>query len=178
MAVTREKKAEQLTELKEKMKKSQSVLFAHYIGLTVGEVTELRGKLKTGKSELKVAKKTLMQLAAKELALPELTDASIDGPVACIFSFEDPLSGAQTAFAFSKSHPQVELIGGYYDGKVLTKADALALAKMPTKQQLLGMFAAMLQSPLRTFMSQCTSPLGSFARSLSALAEKGGVKPA
>lgn len=161
MALTKAQKAAQLVELKEKLQKSQSVIFAHYIGLTVSDVSDLRSKLKAEKSEMKVAKKTLMQIAAKDLEMPELSDETLDGAVACIFSYEDPLSGAQIAFKFSKDHPQVELIGGVFEGKVLSKDEAVRLAKIPGKQQLLGIFAAM-----------CNGPLSSFARALSEIAKQ------
>lgn len=151
MALTKVQKSAQLQELKDKMQKSQSIMFAHYIGLNVAAVSKLRGKLKESKAEMKVAKKTLMQLAAKELKLPELTDETLSGPVACIFSFDDALAGAQVAFNFSKENPQVKLIGGIYDGKLVSAAEAVALAKIPSKIQLLGIFASMLNTPLRSF---------------------------
>jgi len=172
MALTKAEKLAQLKELKEKMQSSQSVIFTHYIGLTVADVSDLRHKLKEQNAEMKVAKKTLMQIAAKELNMPELSDESIQGAVACIFSFNDPLSGAQVAFKYSKDHPQVELIGGIYDGKLLSKQEALTLAKMPGRTQLLGMFMSMVQSPLRSFASVCNSPLQGFALALSEVAKK------
>jgi len=161
MALTKDQKTAQLNELKDKMKRSQSVIFAHYIGMNVADVSEFRAKLKVSDAEMKVAKKTLMQLAAKDLEMPEITDEVIDGPVACIFSYEDPLSGAQIAFQFSKAHPQVELVGGIFEGKIMTKEEAVRFSKIPGKLQLLGMFAAMLNSPLT-----------SFARGLSELAKQ------
>lgn len=151
MALSRSQKTTQLTELKDKMKKSQSIMFAHYIGLNVAAVSKLRGKLKESKAEMKVAKKSLMQLAAKELQLPEISDETLNGPVACIFSFDDALAGAQVAFTFSKENPQVKLIGGIYDGKIVSAEEAVALAKIPSKLQLLGIFASMLNTPLRSF---------------------------
>jgi large subunit ribosomal protein L10 len=151
MAVSRAKKVELLDDLKDQMSKSQSIIFAHYIGMPVKDVSELRAKLKESKAEMKVGKKTLMRIAAKDLGLPEIGDDTLDGPIACIFSFEDPLSGAQIAFKFSKDHPQVELIGGVFEGKLLSKEEAVRLAKIPSKQQLLGMFAGMINSPLVSF---------------------------
>lgn len=161
MALTRTQKADQLAELKDSMSKTQSLILAHYIGLKVSEVSELRANLRKEKAEMKVAKKTLMQIAAKELGWPELSDELLNGPVACIFSFQDALSGAQVAFKYAKGHPQVELIGGMFEGKVLSKKEAIALAQIPGKTQLLGMF-----------MSLCNSPLSSFARGLSELAKQ------
>lgn len=175
MAITREQKAAQLKELTKKFQDAQSIVFAHYIGLTVADVGDLRGQLRKQKAEMKVAKKTLMQLAAKEAGLPEIADEVLTGPVSCIFSFEDPLSGAQVAFKFAKAHNQVELIGGIYDGKILTKEQATELAKMPSRAELLSIFVGMLQAPLRNFMSISSSPLSGFARGVSELAKKGGL---
>lgn len=172
MAVTRAEKAVQLQELKDSMSKSKSVLFAHYIGMTVADVSALRRKLRGSKAEMKVAKKTLMRIAAKENGLPEVAEGMLDGPVACIFSFDDPLTGAQIAFAFAKDHPQVKLIGGIFEGKILSKEEAIAFAKIPGRQQLLTMFAIMVRSPLQNFASICGSPLNAFARSLSEVAKK------
>ncbi|MDD5623418.1 MAG: 50S ribosomal protein L10 [Candidatus Peribacteraceae bacterium] len=175
MAVTREEKTRQLTELKEKMQKAQSLVFAQYIGLTVMEVGELRQKLREANAEMKVAKKTLMRIASKDAGLPVVEDSSLEGPVACIFSFTDPLSGAQVAFKFGKDHGQVKIIGGVFEGKILSKAEALELAKMPSRQQLLAIFASMLRSPLVSFASICNSPLSGMARGLSELAKKKGT---
>lgn len=161
MALTKQQKADQLAELKEQMQKAQSLILTHYIGLKVSEVSDLRAKLKKENAEMKVAKKTLMQLAAKELGWPEIPDEALDGAVACIFSFQDALSGAQVAFKFGKKNPKVELIGGVFEGKLLSKKEAMALGQIPSKLALLSMFASM-----------CNSPLTSFARGLSELAKQ------
>ncbi len=177
MAVTRAQKEAQLTELEEKMGKAQSTMFAQYIGLTVSEVGELRQQLREADAEMKVAKKTLMRIATKNAGLPEINEKNLEGPVACIFSFADPLSGAQAAFKFTKDHKQVTLIGGIYDGKLLTKEEAMEMAMMPGREQLLAMFAAMLQSPLVSFVNICSSPLTGMARGLSELAKKKETAP-
>ena len=121
---------------------------------------------------MKVAKKTLMRIAAKEQGLPVPQEAHLPGPVACIFSMSDPVAGAQIAHAFSKEHPQVSFVGGFFEGKLLSKSDAMTLATIPSRQVLLATFAGMLQSPLRSFMSICNNPLTGFARALSEKAKK------
>ncbi len=175
MALTRDQKAAQLTELKDKMKSAKSVMFAHYIGLKVADISKLRGKLREGKAEMKVAKKSLIQLAAKELNAPEIADSALPGPVACIFSNEDPVAGASIAFKFSKENDKVKLIGGIFDGKLLSTAEASEFAQIPSRQQLLGIFITMVNTPLTQFVSACNGPLTSFARALSEVAKK---KPA
>ncbi len=177
MAVSREQKAVQLKELKEKFQTASSVIFAHYIGMTVTDASDLRKKLKGQGAEMKVAKKTLMAIAAKEAALPVMEEDKLDGPVACIFSFQDPLSGAQVAFKFSKDHPQITFLGGMFEGKLLSKQEAMALATIPSRQVLLAIFAGMIRSPLTKFASMCNNPLTGFARALKELEKKGGANP-
>jgi large subunit ribosomal protein L10 len=174
MAVTRIQKEALLKELTEKCESAESIIFAHYIGLNVADVSALRKELKKANAEMKVAKKTLFQLAAKNTGLPEVADEALNGPVSLIFSFADPLSGAQVAFKFAKDHNQVALIGGIFDGKLLTAAEAVELAKMPSRTELLGKFMMMLNSPLTSFAGMCSSPLSGFARALSQMADKGG----
>lgn len=177
MALTKAQKQVQLKELTEKMGSASSIIVTHYIGLTVSEVSELRKKLREKNAEMKVAKKTLMKIAAKDAGLPEFDESGMQGPVSLIMSFSDPLSGAQVAFAFGKSHDKVKILGGVYDGKVLTKQQAMELAKMPSREVLLAMFACMIRSPLVSFAGMCNSPLTGFARALKELAEKGGAEP-
>ena len=174
MALTRAQKQAQVKDLTDKFKSAQSVMFAHYIGLTVAEVSELRAKLKEQDAQMQVAKKTLLKLAAKEAGMPEIDADVITGPVSCIFSTTDPLSGAQIAFKFGKSHNQVQILGGIFDGKILTKNEAIELAKMPGRTELLAIFATMIRSPLVTFAGMCSSPLSGFARAVSEIAKKGG----
>lgn len=173
MALNKDQKKAQVAELVEKLSKSQSVIFAHYIGLTVAEVSDFRGQLLKQNAEMKVAKKTLTKIALREANLPEVPDDLLDGPVSVIFSYDDPMSGAQVAFKYSKAHEQVQIIGGMFDGKVLSKAQAIELASLPSREVLLATFMGMMQSPLRSFMATCNGPLSSFARMLKTGAEEG-----
>ena len=177
MALSRDRKQAQVKELTEKIGSAQSIILAHYIGLSVAEVSELRSKLRKGNAEMKVAKKTLMKIAAKEAGLPEFGEDAMKGAVSMIFSFGDPLSGAQVAFKFSKDHDKVHILGGLYDGKILSREEALELAEMPSREALLALFVGMIRSPLINFAGMCNSPLSGFARGLKQLAEKGGVHP-
>lgn len=174
MALTKQQKKTQVASLTQKMGEAKSMVFAHYIGLSVADISELRSKLKEGEAEMKVAKKTLIKIASKEAGLPDLEQAELDGPVSIIFSYQDAISGAQIAFKFAKDHDQVALIGGIFDGKVLSKQEAIELAKMPSREELLATFVGMIQSPTTRFAMLCSSPMSSFARALSQMAEKGG----
>ena len=179
MALSRSQKAAQITELKDKMSKASSVIFTQYLGLTVADITKLRSALRKEHAEMQVAKKSLIQIAAKEAKAPEITDAMLPGGVACIFSMKEPTSGANVAFTFGKTHPHIKLVGGIFSGKILSVTEANDLATIPSKEVLLATFASMCMSPLVSFASACSSPLTGFARLLSEIAKnKATASPA
>lgn len=177
MAISRSQKEAQVKDLQQKFDSAESVIFTKYIGLSVSDVSELREKLRENKAEMKVAKKTLMRLATKGKNV-ELSEDDIEGPIACLFSYEDPIAGAQTAFKFAKDHPQVELMGGVFDGKMLTKEQAMEFAKLPSRLSLLATFMSMIQSPVSQFASACSSPLSGFAIALKEVAKQKESTPA
>lgn len=175
MALSKDQKQAQVADLQEKMAKAKSIIFTHYIGLNVAQVSEFRGKLLESGAEMKVAKKTLTRIAAAEAGLPELTEADMPGPISLIFSYNDAISGAQVAHKFGKENDQVQIVGGIFDGKVISKQDAVSLAQLPSRDILLATFMGMIQSPLRSFAFTINSPLNSFARMLKEGAADGKI---
>jgi len=87
MAVTKQKKGEILRDLIDKFSRSKTVVFADYRGLDVKSISELRNQLRKGDAEAKVAKKTLIKLAAKDQKIDELPTDVMEGPVAAVFSY-------------------------------------------------------------------------------------------
>lgn len=172
MALTREQKQAQVAELKKSLEETKSLIFMHYRGLSVAQVDELRGKMLEKNAKMKVIKKTLYRIAAKEQGWPEVGEDALDGPVALVLSFEDAMSGAKVAYEFGKSNDAVKLIGGVMNGKVLSKEEALELAKMLSHEEMLAKFATMLRAPLQNFASMAGDPLRSFARGIKQYAEK------
>lgn len=172
MAITRTEKAQLTKDLAEKWKRASSVLFAHYIGLSVTNISRLRRQLKGADAEMKVVKKTLLRLAAKSLGSPCPDEKDLPGPVACIFNYADPVSGARVTFAFGKEHPQVRLIGALFEGSLLSDSAAVSLAQIPPRLTLLTHFACLVQAPLQHFAAICSAPLRSFAVALQERAKQ------
>jgi large subunit ribosomal protein L10 len=153
------KKAKVL-EIKEKMEKSQGMVFAKYQGLTVEEDTELRKNLREAGIEYKVYKNTLTTLAARELGLEGLV-SHLEGPVSVAFGYEDATAPARILNDFAKTHKKLELKAGIVEGIVYDSTQVAKLAAIPSREvliaQLLGSFKA---------------PLSNLAYLLNAIAEK------
>gem|GEM_PF-1666209 len=167
MAITKSKKSEILADLENEFKNSKSVAFTAYTGITVAAIQELRRKLRETGARMIIAKKTLISLAAKNSGLKEIPDESLVGPVAVIFSHEDELAGLQLIEKSKKDFKQLEILGGVFDGEVLTKMKAQQLAQLPSRDALLGQIVGLLASPLRGFVGIGNSLIAGFARVVS-----------
>ncbi len=168
MAITREKKKEILQDLIDKFTKSKTVVFSDYRGLDVSSISDLRNQLRAGGSECKVAKKTLMRLAAKETDIGELGDDIMEGPVSATFSYEDELAGLQILFKFSKGNENLKLLGGIIDGKVVGKDEIIQLAKLPSKEELYAKLIGSMNAPVSGAVGVLSNILSGFVRVLNA----------
>jgi len=172
MAVTKEQKAEILKGLVEKFSKTKTVVFCEYKGLTVSGISELRKRLREKGAECKVAKKTLMRLAAKETNFGELGDDIMEGPVAATFSYEDELSGLQILFKFSKENENLKLLGGIIDGKTVGRDEIIALAKLPSKKELYAKLLGSMNAPVSGFVGVLNNLVSGLVRVLNAYKDK------
>lgn len=167
MAITKQKKEEILEELVDKFGRSKSIVFADYRGLDVASISELRSELRKESAEMKVAKKTLIGLAAKN-SVGELDKSVMEGPVVATFSYEDPLSGIRILFKFSKKNENLKLLGGVIDGKMVGPEIIKQYAKIPSREELLAKFIGSINSPLSGFVGIGNSLIGGIVRALSA----------
>ena len=114
----REKKAQIVAEIKEKLAESSSAILVDYRGLTVEEVTELRREFRNNGVDYKVYKNTLTELAAKDLGLDELIPY-LKGPTAIAFGIKDPVAPAKILTEHMKKLKKMEFKVGVVDGKVI-----------------------------------------------------------
>ncbi len=171
MAITKQQKDDILQELIDKFSKSKSVVFTDYRGLDVASVSDLRNKLREGGAEAKVAKKTLMRLAAKDQKIDEIPDEILDGPVAATFSYEDELGGLKILFNFSKENEKLKLLGGIIDGKIVGKDEIIQLAKLPSRDELLAKLIGSMNAPVSGFVGIMSNLMSGFVRVVSAYKE-------
>lgn len=141
-----ERKAEVVSEIKNKFENAKSVVLFDYRGLTVAEVTELRRALRANNSDYKVYKNTLTKRAVDELNIN--LDEYLSGPSAISFS-EDELSPVKVISDFAKKHSALELKAGIVEGKVANAAELEKYAAIPSREGLLTMLAGGLIGTIR-----------------------------
>ena len=133
-------KAEILEDIKGEFTGVQSVIVAHYAGVTVPKVTAMRDDFRKAGCHYRVVKNTLVKIAVKGTAMEPLA-ALMVGPTAIMWSTEAPQAPAKLALQWAKDAPQKFVVkGGYFDGQRLDAAGVDTLSKMPGKNELRASF--------------------------------------
>ncbi|MDO5556601.1 MAG: 50S ribosomal protein L10 [Clostridia bacterium] len=140
--VLNQKKAEVL-ELAKKIKEAKVVLLTDYRGINVSDVTGLRSKLRDTNTEYKVIKNNITRRAMQECKIEGLEEL-LQGPTAVILGYNDYLETSKVVYEYVKANEFYEIKGGIIEGKVVTAEEIIALAKLPSRQTLLGMLAGAL----------------------------------
>ena len=166
----RAQKQENVETLKGVFEASGAVVVTHYLGLTVAEMTDLRGKLRSEGAQLKVVKNTLVKKALNG-SLGEEGDALFKGPVAIAFA-PDPVSAAKVATQYAKDNEKFSVIGGLMGQQVLDQKGISALATLPSLDQLRGKIIGLLQAPATKVAGVLQAPAGQLARVVGAYAAK------
>ena len=143
-------KEEEVKKLAEKFKDAKLVLLTDYRGITVEDVTSLRNNLRNTNSEYKVIKNNIIRRALDANGENSL-DSILEGPTAVVIAEEDYLSPLKAIYNFSKDNEYYKIKGGIVEGKVLTTEELITLAKLPSRQELLGMLAGALLSNISKF---------------------------
>lgn len=150
MAITRQKKEENVAQLEQSLGQLKLMVMTDYRGLTVPEITELRAQLRDAGISYSVTKNTLLRLAVKNTPnLADIDPATFTGPMALAISTEDEVEPARVVFQYAKQHDALEIVGAVTgDGQVLTPAQVKALATLPTREQLLAQVVGTIAAPL------------------------------
>lgn len=136
-------KQEQVTALANQIKEAKLVLLTDYRGINVTDDTELRKNLRNAKAEYKVIKNNITRRALQECNIEGL-EAQLEGPTAVILGNEDYLEPAKAIYEYTKKNENYKIKGGIIEGKVMTAEEIITLAKLPSRQTLLGMLAGAL----------------------------------
>ncbi len=172
MSKTRKEKEKIVKELIDKLNKIKSAVFTCYKGLTVGEIQELREKMREKDIEYKIVKNTLLKIAQKKSDLKDIELPETDKPLAIAFGYEDEVMPAKIIGEFSKEHEALEMIYGILDNKLLTKEEVEELAKIPSKEELLAKMVSTISSPVSGFVNALRGNLNNLVGVLRAIGQK------
>ena len=162
-----EQKKQVVAELIERLNASCAGVIVDYKGINVTDDTKLRKELREAGVEYTVVKNTLLRLAIASTELQGL-DAVLEGTTAIATSADDYVAAARILCKFADTHNGFEIKNGFLDKEVIDAAKINGLAKLPSREILLGQVLGAFQAPI-----------SAFARAIQAIVDKGGeVAPA
>jgi len=165
----RAQKAESIETLKGVFADAGAIVVTHYMGLTVAEMTDLRGRLRKEGASLKVVKNRLAQKALNGSG--EGANALFKGPVAIAYG-PDPVSAAKVSTQYAKDNDKFSIVGGMMGEVILDAKGVDALAKLPSLDELRGKSVGLLQAAATKIAGVLVAPAGALARVVGAYAAK------
>lgn len=150
-----------VSEIKDRIKKSNSMIFTRYSGLGAHSMDELRGLTKQANSKYMVVKNTLFRIAAKEAKVEDY-GVELGGNTGVLFIEDDPVTAAKLLVKFAKSNAALQIDGGVLDHTTLSKDEINRLASLPTREELIAKLVGQIKAPISGFVGY----LGGFLRNL------------
>jgi large subunit ribosomal protein L10 len=173
MPKTKLAKQEILNQLVEKIRKSNSVVFANYSKVTVAESEELRKGLKSDNGEFYVSKKTLIDLALKQCNLSGVNIRDFDGQIALILSYKDQIAPVKTIDAFRKNNEEkIKFLGGFLDNIFINSMAVEQFAGLPSREILIAKIVGSINAPVSGFVNVLAGNLRSLMNALKAIEEQ------
>ena len=146
--MTKQQKAEVIDFLTGEFKESQAIVVCDYKGLTHKELEALRKSARENNTKVQVAKNTLVTVAVKNA---ELGDIELAGTNIFLWS-EDQISACKVADKFAEANKdKFEIKSGIIEGEIADLDRVNAFAKLPSREELLGMLAATWMAPVQNF---------------------------
>ena len=171
MARSRAFKQQWIDQTNADVKDAGILLIAHYKGLTVAEISDLRIKVRAAGAGFKVTKNLLAKRALAGTNYEKISHL-FKGPTAVAYA-TDPVSAAKALHEFAKKNEKLVLVGGAFGDTVLDKAGIKQLATLPSLDELRAKILAMLNTPATRIAGVLQAPAGQLARVFGAYAKKG-----
>nr|WP_210280614.1 50S ribosomal protein L10 [Phyllobacterium endophyticum] len=151
-------------------KDSGSVVVAHYTGLTVAQLSDLRSKMRDAGGTVKVAKNRLAKIALQGTDSEGIADL-FTGQTLVAYS-NDPIAAPKIAIEFAKGNEKLVILGGSMGATTLDPDGVKALAALPSLDELRAKLVGMIQTPATRIAQIVNAPAGQLARVFGAYARK------
>jgi len=168
--VDRAQKEKVVAELGQIFESSGVVVVAHYAGLTVAEMQELRADMREAGGSVRVAKNKLAKIALEGTPKASIGDY-LSGMTVVAYS-EYPVAAAKVMDAFAKENDKLVILGGAMGGTALDVAGVKAVAKMPSRDELIASIAGCIGAPASNIASILGAPASDIAGILSSVEDK------
>ena len=166
----RTQKAEAVQGLNGLFADAGAVIVAHYTGMTVAQMGDLRARLRKAGASFKVAKNRLVMRALKGTPVEGISHL-FKGPTGIAYS-DDPIAASKTAIAYAKDNAKLVILGGSMGATMLDANGVKAVAELPSLDELRGKIVGLLLAPATKIAGILQAPAGQLARVVGAYSKK------
>jgi len=159
--MNKEKKKTYINEMTAQFDKSEAVIVAHYQGLTVKQLDELRSKMREQGVIFKITKNRITKLALEKTKCKKLSNL-FSGPTAVALS-KDAITSAKILTNFSKENKNLKILGGIMGNDILDVAGVQNVATLPTLDEARAKIVGILRSPAQKIASILLAPASKIA---------------
>lgn len=152
MAVTREKKSQQVEKLSGDLKNVGSLVVTTYGKLTVAQDYELRKAIRGAGAKYQVVKNTLAERAAKGTKVEEVLK-NLSGVTSIAYTTGDPVALAKALSKYAKDNPDLSFKAGVVEGRVISIKEIESLATMPSKEEIYSKLLFLLNAPAQRLVT-------------------------
>jgi len=150
---------------------TDALFLSDYRGLTVAELTELRGKLREGGATFHILKNTLARRAAADAGRERIVEL-LTGPTGVTFCGDDPVAPAKALVDFMRTHPQLVVRGGLLQGSLVDADGVRALSALPSRDVLIGQMVGTMAAPLTGLVTVLQGSISGLARALQQIVDQ------
>ena len=165
------KKAEVVEDLKGVFSEAGSVVVAHYSGMTVAQMSDLRSRMRAAGASFRVAKNRLAMRALDGTPAKDIAHL-FKGPTGIAVS-KDPVAASKVAVTYAKENAKLVILGGVVGTQALDVNGVKALAELPSLDELRAKLVGLLQAPATKIARILKEPGAKLARVLQAQSTKG-----
>ena len=159
--MSKQKKADYIKDMSSQFDKSEAVIVAHYQGLTVSQLDELRKNMREHGIQFKITKNRITKLALEKTRCKDLSNL-FSGPTAVALS-EDAITTAKILTNFSKENKNLKILGGIMGDDILDVAGVKNVATLPTLDEARAKIVGILRSPAQKIASILLAPASKIA---------------
>ena len=159
--MSKQKKADYIKDMSSQFDKSEAVIVAHYQGLTVSQLDELRKNMREHGIQFKITKNRITKLALEKTRCKDLSNL-FSGPTAVALS-QDAITSAKILTKFSKDNENLKILGGIMGDDVLDVEGVKNVATLPSLDEARAKIVGILRSPAQKIASILLAPASKIA---------------
>lgn len=168
--VDRAQKEQVVEELGQIFDSSGVVVVAHYEGMTVAHMQDLRSRMREAGGSVRVAKNKLAKIALDGKPCASIGQY-LTGMTVIAYS-EDPTAAARIADKYAKDNERFVILGGAMGDTALDPAGVKAVASMPSREELIAQIVSCLGAPGSSIAGAIGAPASNIASILTTLEER------